>query len=268
MNEAEPGLQLGRWRVREREVDAVQVTATNGRAVAAWCGGWACDDLRWSENMHCYRYPDDTDAVIEYSGWSQSLAGAMFSSWGDEPTPGAVMLAYGLPAVVGQWVARVEGRHVVLADDEFRARYDDGRPMLTGEQLAELAARVPSTAPTYGSGAWPSLPMLETFVGEVRDLIGRAGTVTVFGSAAMMVWLVREVAETPAPAWIADGERVPWWRPEPGEPVTGLVGWYLDARVVVPEDIPWLNTMLVTGHVDGELVDGALCRMDVSGWPA
>ena len=106
-------LELETWVPAEGEVQAIQVTAENARAVAEWCGGWALDDLRWSERMRCYLRPDD-DTI-----W----AGSMFSTWGDEPTPGGVMLSFGVPAVPGDWVVLEHGRDLGRSDQEMRARY-------------------------------------------------------------------------------------------------------------------------------------------------
>lgn len=110
------------WTRTEPDVEAVQVTAENAREVAAWCDGWATDDLRWSEHMSCYRYPDDTDRVLDAGGKNISLAGAMFYSQ-DEPTPGGVMLPWGVPAKPGLWIVKSEGRFTMHTDEDFRRRY-------------------------------------------------------------------------------------------------------------------------------------------------
>ena len=102
-----------RWTVIEMQVDAWQVDAESARVIAEWCGGWACDDLRWTERMNCYCYPDD------HPKWP----GAMFPSWGSGKVPGGVMLSYGVPVAQGDWIVLVRGQHVHMADDEFRARY-------------------------------------------------------------------------------------------------------------------------------------------------
>lgn len=106
-------MKVKRWKVIESEVDAVQVTAENAKEVAVWCGGWACDDLRWNERMWCYRYPD-TDP---------SYPGAMFPTWDVGKVHGGVMLTYGVPVAPGDWVVLVRGHHIHMPDKEFKARY-------------------------------------------------------------------------------------------------------------------------------------------------
>ena len=112
----------GIWTVAAPHVEAIQVTDSNARAVAAWCGGYATDDLRWSTHMRCYLRPDDDPATITMGDGSEmSLAGAMFYSHGDEPEPGAVMIDPFL-ARGGDWVVRrPDGNHVVLSDEQFRS---------------------------------------------------------------------------------------------------------------------------------------------------
>lgn len=101
------------WTLAEPRVAAVQVTDSNARAVAAWCGGYATDDLRWSEPMRCYLWPDD----------HPKLAGAMFYNHGDEPAPGSVMIDPFL-ARPGQWVIRrADGHFIMLPDDSFLGGY-------------------------------------------------------------------------------------------------------------------------------------------------
>lgn len=102
-----------RWSVAETEVDAARVTADAARTIAEWCGGWACDDLRWSEHMKCYRYPDD------HPDWP----GGLFPTWGGGLVPGGVMLPYGVIVAPGDWVVLSRGHHVHMADAEFRARH-------------------------------------------------------------------------------------------------------------------------------------------------
>jgi hypothetical protein len=114
----------GTWTLAAPHVEAVQVTDSNARAVAAWCGGFATDDLRWSTHMHCYLRRDDDPATITMGDGSEmSLAGAMFADHGDEPVPGGVMIDPFL-ARPGDWVfRRADGRHVVLDDEQFRTGY-------------------------------------------------------------------------------------------------------------------------------------------------
>ncbi len=101
-----------RWAVIESEIDAVQVTAENAREVAAWCGGWACDDLAWSDVMRCYRYPDD------HPVWP----GGLMAHVGG-PTPGAVMMRYEWPVNPGDWVVLVRDNFGHLGNATFRSRY-------------------------------------------------------------------------------------------------------------------------------------------------
>lgn len=118
---ASPDLPIERWTYIEPEVDAIQVTAENARAVAAWCGGWACDDLRWNEHMRCYHRPADDP---EYPG-------AMLPTWDDSydedgddgQRPGGVMMKYGVPHGPGYWIVHVGNHHRGMTDAEFRARY-------------------------------------------------------------------------------------------------------------------------------------------------
>lgn len=114
----------GTWTLAAPHVEAVQVTDSNARAVATWCGGFATDDLRWSTHMHCYLRRDDDPATITMGDGSEmSLAGAMFHSHGDEPAPGAVMIDPFL-ARPGDWVfRRDDGRFVVLPDERFTSGY-------------------------------------------------------------------------------------------------------------------------------------------------
>ena len=102
-----------RWTVIESSVDAWQVAPESAHAIAKWCGGWACDDLRWNERMNCYRRPDD----------DPDYPGGMFPTWERGAVPGGVMLRYGVPVAPGDWVVLKRGHHVHMADAEFRARY-------------------------------------------------------------------------------------------------------------------------------------------------
>ena len=122
------------WTLAQPRVEAVQVTDSNARAVAAWCGGYATDDLRWSTHMLCYLRPSDDPTTIEMADGSEmSLAGAMFYNHGDEPAPGSVMIDPFL-ARPGQWVLRrADGHFIMLPDDSFLGGYlrveDDSEPL-------------------------------------------------------------------------------------------------------------------------------------------
>ena len=93
-------------------VQALRVQPHLARGIASWCGGWATADLRWSDAMCCYRYPDDH----EYEGaMMPSIKG---------PVDGGVMLPYGVPAHPGDWIVRERtGHFTVLSDERFRAVY-------------------------------------------------------------------------------------------------------------------------------------------------
>lgn len=108
-------MRPGRFRVREPEVQAVQVSPENAREAAAWCDGWATDDLSWSEHMICYLRPQD----------GTPMAGSLFPSDGRYPAPGAVMLGYGVLVPVGDWIVRSQGRFRWVAAAEFESRYDE-----------------------------------------------------------------------------------------------------------------------------------------------
>jgi len=104
------------YSILEPCVQAVQVTPENAREVAEWCGGWATEDLPWSTYMLCYKRPDD----------GTDLAGALFPGWEPNvPTPGGVMLAYGVVVLPGDWVAHIDDHFTFMRDSEFQSKYQE-----------------------------------------------------------------------------------------------------------------------------------------------
>lgn len=106
-----------RYRHRAETIMAAQVTPETARAIADWCGGWAVDDLEWSEAMQSYKRPaKDRD----------EHAGALFPCY--PPAPGGVMLRSELLVRPGNWVVYRDDKFTFMTTDELDRGFEPAGP--------------------------------------------------------------------------------------------------------------------------------------------
>lgn len=110
------GFEPGTYVPLQKTVRAAQINPDTARSIAKWCGGWATDDLRWSDHMRCFMAPDDHE-------WP----GSLFPTWGPERVVGGVMMRYGVVALPGEWVVQRGDRFSAMSDAAFSKEFEPER---------------------------------------------------------------------------------------------------------------------------------------------